>query len=126
MASNELTAVKGLYEWASREADAVFLGRGSQTASFTFHFREGSRAISVFTMYADGRMTVNYEYLSKTVDVEQLQAFDHLLRRHAPFDRMPRKTTGFVSVSVKDMVLAGEASVAHLKDSVLSLRPKRE
>jgi hypothetical protein len=126
LAAGELALVKDLYDWAREEADAVFLGRGSQTASFTFHFREGQRAISVFSMYADGRMTVNYEYLSKAVDEERFQAFDVQLRRHPPFDKMPKKTTGFVSVAAKDIASVGGPAVEHLKKAVLTLKPKRE
>ena len=123
---NQLALVKELHEWARNEADEVSFGTGSETASFTFRFHEQGSRVSVFTLYADGRLDISYDYIAKHVDAERIRLFDAELRRKPPFDSLPKKTTGFLSITLKQSVAGGAPALEHLKHTVGTLRTKTE
>jgi hypothetical protein len=45
-------------------ADRVSFGRGKERESFTFHYLKEGKPISVFTIYTDGRLVLNYGWLN--------------------------------------------------------------
>ncbi len=124
--ADQLALLKDLYEWASKEADDVSFGTGIETGSFTFRYHHDGNKVSVFTMYADGRFEISYDYIAKHVDAERIRAFVTELRRQPPFDGLPNKTTGFVSITLRQIVAAGASAVEHLKHTVTTLRAKTE
>ncbi|GAI54036.1 unnamed protein product, partial [marine sediment metagenome] len=52
--------MEGLYRFSEDQADEVLWGRGTVTGSFTFHKKRGDERISLFAVYSDGRICVNF------------------------------------------------------------------
>jgi len=117
-----LATMQDLLAWSRSAADDVFWGRGSQNASFTFHYKQDGKTISVYTVYANGRVVLNYEYLIRQIGESRLGKFDQRLRQKEPFRRLPEKLSGFKSLDIEDLQRAGAESVAWLKSTVEELK----
>ncbi len=63
-----LEPVGQLLEFAKQEAGHVWWGRGAVFPSFTFHaFTPGRRRVSLFTVYSDGTVTLNFGWMMTQV-----------------------------------------------------------
>jgi hypothetical protein len=65
----QLEAVRRLHEWAAEHADEVRYGTGTQRGSFSAGLTR-IHARSVFTVYSDGTLTLNFKWLTSTPDAE--------------------------------------------------------
>jgi len=52
--------MQDLYKFSEDQADEVLWGRGTVTGSFTFYKKRGDERISLFAVYSDGRIPVNF------------------------------------------------------------------
>jgi hypothetical protein len=52
-----------LFEWSRDKADRVWFGTGKETGSFTFHYFKDGATVSVFTVYTNGKLMLNYGWL---------------------------------------------------------------
>ncbi|TKJ47083.1 hypothetical protein CEE34_05595 [Candidatus Aerophobetes bacterium Ae_b3a] len=52
--------MEDLYRFSEDRADEVLWGRGTVTGSFTFYKKRGDERISLFAVYSDGRICVNF------------------------------------------------------------------
>jgi hypothetical protein len=66
---------KELYQWTKENADRRWFGQGKETGSFTLHFLKGGRTIAPFTLYTDGRLSINFGYLFGALSQETLEQF---------------------------------------------------
>jgi hypothetical protein len=80
--------IRDLYEWSARTADRVWFGTGVETGSFTFHYLVEGKTISVFTVYTNGRLTLNYGWLSPQIARATLEEFHHKLTEIPAFRRV--------------------------------------
>jgi len=55
-----ITVAEELRKWAKKEADRIWFGTGIETGSITFHYLKDEKTISVFTIYTNGRLSLNY------------------------------------------------------------------
>ncbi len=90
--------VENLYEWAEDTADRVWLGTGKETGSFTFHYVKDGRTISVFSVYTNGKLSLNYGWSLPQAGNEMLKEFHRRITeiptfRHIPgdFSKWPTK-----------------------------------
>jgi len=65
----QLAAVRRLHAWAAAHADAVRYGTGTQRGSFNAGFTR-IHVRSVFTVYSDGTLTLNFRWLTSTPDAD--------------------------------------------------------
>lgn len=84
-----VSIVKTLYEWSRDNADRIWFGTGTETGSFTFHYLKDGKTVSVFTIYTNGRLTLNYGWLSKQVDLEIIEQFHNRINEISTFRHIP-------------------------------------
>jgi hypothetical protein len=61
----QLAAVRRVHDWAAEHANEVRYGTGTQTGSFSAEFTR-IHVRSVFTVYSDGTLTLNFRWLRST------------------------------------------------------------
>jgi len=93
-----VSIVKDLYEWSQDVADRIWFGTGRETGSFTFHYLREGRTVSVFTIYTNGKLMLNYGWLSDQVDRTIVEEFHRRIHemptlRHIPGDLSKWPTT---------------------------------
>lgn len=116
-----LDMMHNILEWAKVNADRVFWGKGRESGSFTFHYRRDGKTISVFTITSQGRLVLNYGYLSDRITKTQLETFHNNLVKVQPFQGIELNPKAFPSISLKELLDAGEDSIEVLKKAVLEL-----
>lgn len=81
--------VRELYEWGRNTAHRIWFGTGAETGSFTFHYLKDSKTISVFTIYTNGKLALNYGWLSKQIDQETMKEFHKRIHEIPTFRQIP-------------------------------------
>jgi len=67
-----VSIVRDLYEWSQDVAGRIWFGTGKEIGSFTFHYLREGKTVSVFTIFTNGNLTLNYGWLSSHIAEEQL------------------------------------------------------
>lgn len=101
--------VENLYEWAEDTADRVWLGTGTETGSFNFHYLKEGRTISVFTVYTNGKLSLNYGWLSPHLDNEIVEEFHRRITEIPTFRRIPADFSKWPTIKVADGFKNSEA-----------------
>jgi len=97
---DSFNVVKDLYEWSRGEADRIWFGTGKETGSFTFHYLLEGKTISVFTIYTNGKLMLNYHFLSPQIPEELMREFHERLHQISSLSRIPSDFTKFPSIRV--------------------------
>ena len=97
-----LDVVQDLCNWTETRADRVWMGRGAEQGSFTFHYLKEGLAISVFTLYADGRFVLNYRRFYRRVTRETLQAFHQRITAIPSFSHIPAEFSSLHTLRIAD------------------------
>jgi len=92
--------VKDIYEWSRDEADRIWFGTGKETGSFTFHYLNEGKTISVFTIYTNGRLMLNYNWLSPQISEEMMKEFHERIHAIPTLSRIPSDFTKFPTIKV--------------------------
>jgi len=72
--------IVGLLAFAREFADRIYWGTGKATGSFTFHYLLNEKTVSVFSVYSNGTLTINFGWSSSVVPESVLQQFVEQLR----------------------------------------------
>jgi hypothetical protein len=108
--SAEIAArAKQLYDWATSICDRIWFGTGIAQGSFTLHFLKGKKTISVFTLYTDGRLTINYGWLSRQVPEHIIKDFHKRLIAIPGFSKIAADFTKWPSVPIAEAFNTDEA-----------------
>lgn len=99
---NSVSIVRDLYEWSRDVADRRWFGTGVETGSFTFHYLMEGKTISVFTIYTNGRLVLNYGWLSRKIDKETMEDFDERIHEIPTFSRIPHDFSKWPTIKVID------------------------
>ncbi|MBS7614657.1 hypothetical protein KEJ18_02845 [Candidatus Bathyarchaeota archaeon] len=110
--------VKDLYKWSANTADRIWFGTGKETGSFTFHYLKEGKTISIFSIYTDGRLILNYGWLVKPLQKETLEGFHKTIHEIPTFRHIPNTFANKWS-SVKIDALKDPQYLAKFKDAVL-------
>jgi hypothetical protein len=94
--------VRDLYEWGESTADRIRFGTGVETGSFTFHYLRDGKTFSVFTIYTNGRLVLNYGVLSDRLDQESLEEFHRRITKLPGFRRVRADFSAWPSVRLAD------------------------
>jgi hypothetical protein len=81
--------VTDLYKWSIDTADRIWFGTGKETGSFTFHYLKDGKTISIFTIYTNGKLTLNYGWLVKPLQKETLEGFHNAIHEIPTFRQVP-------------------------------------
>lgn len=118
-----VTIVEDLYEWGENTADRIWLGTGVGTGSFTFHYLKQGKTISVFTVYTNGKLTLNYGWLSGQITQEALQQFHQRISEIPTFRRIPADFSKWPALRIAD-AFKGLEEIQKFKQAVEWLRDK--
>lgn len=105
-------ALRSIYEWSRDNADSIKWGTGVQRGSFSPRFREVP-PYSMFTVYSDGSLQLNYQWYENTTTREVLL---NILRQHVSIDGI---TDVDVSTLDKPHTISSEEVTAH-SDEILA------
>jgi hypothetical protein len=98
--------VQQLFEWSREHADRVWFGTGTQTGSFTFHYlskrEEIKGAISVFSVYTNGQLAINYGWLKSQLKTATLDEFHQKLIAINGLKKIPADFAKFPQVDIGD------------------------
>jgi hypothetical protein len=94
--------VKDLYQWSKKAADRIWFGTGVETGSFTFHFVKEGKTVAVFTIYTDGRLVLNYGWLSPQLSSDIMQEFHSKVTAISPFSRIPADFSKYHSIRIAE------------------------
>lgn len=99
--------VRELYRWILSTADRVRFGTGKETGSITFHYLKEEETISVFTIYTNGKLMLNYGWMRNQLPTEVLKEFHEMIVKiptlsHIPADFSKWHTLGVDSLLDRD------------------------
>lgn len=77
--------MEGLFDWCNANADEVRFGTGVANGSFTFLFEQEGKTGSVFSVYSDGKFSINFGYMPKIFTAEAIANFQDKLSEIPPF-----------------------------------------
>jgi len=99
---NVVGIVRDLYEWGEGAADRLCFGTGVATGSFGFHYLRQGKTYSVFTIYTNGTLMLNFGSLSDKMDHESLEQFHKKITGIPAFRRIRADFSKWPSISVVD------------------------
>jgi len=99
--------VRNLYSWAKSTAKGVggkvVFGTGVETGSFTLHFVIDGETFSVFSVLTNGRLILNYGWLSNKVSQEIMEGFHKRLQEIPTFKEIPSDFSKWASIRIADV-----------------------
>ena len=98
--SDTFQIIRDLYEWSKNTADRIWFGTGVQKGSFTFHYLKDGKTISVFTVYTDGKIMLNYGWLSTRISHEILEEFHKKLQEIPTFRQVPADFSKWPAIKI--------------------------
>jgi hypothetical protein len=119
--------VKDLYDWSLRTADRVWFGTGREVGSFTFHYLKEGKTISIFTVYTNGKLTLNYGWMKAQLPKETLEGFHEKIHEIPTLQQIPADFSKWPSVKVDALI--EKENREKFKNAVLwlktQIRPQR-
>jgi hypothetical protein len=112
--------VRELYDWSVRTADRVLFGTGKEEGSFTFHYLKEGKTISVFTVYTNGKLILNYGWMKDQLPKGTLESFHKKIHMIPSLQQIAADFSKWPSVNV-DALIETEYR-EKFKDAVLWLR----
>ncbi len=109
-----------LHKWTEETADRIWFGTGIETGSITFHYLKDGKTISVFTIYTNGRLSLNYGWLSTQIDKETMEEFHKLIHEIPSYGRIPGDFSKWPSMKIADAFVDKE-NIKKFKKAVLWL-----
>jgi hypothetical protein len=110
--------IKDLYAWTKVHAHRVWFGIGASRGSFTFHYLLDGKTVSVFSIYTDGALTLNYGWLSKMLKPEDMQTFHAELVAIPTFKNIPADFSKWPSIRIENAFGSSAEHLAKFKAAV--------
>jgi hypothetical protein len=99
--SPEIAAILlDLYNWTKRNADRIWFGVGSSKGSYTFHYLLNGKSVSVFSVYTNGILTINFGWMKSILSVSSLDAFHQEITSIPSLKNIPADYTRWPSVKI--------------------------
>jgi hypothetical protein len=111
------SVVRDLYEWGQNVADRIWFGTGRETGSFTFHYLREGKTVSVFTIYTNAKLILNYGGLLSHVDQETLEEFHGKIHEIPTFGHVPADFSKWHTLGIAD-ALGDPKNVSQFKQVV--------
>ena len=99
-----VSLVKEMYDWSLRMADRVWFGTGRVIGSFTFHYLKNGKTVSVFTIYTNGKLQLNYGWLKNQISKEILEEFHKMIHEIPTLNHIPAEFSKWPSVKVNALM----------------------
>jgi hypothetical protein len=110
--------IKDIYQWSKIRADRVWFGVGGEKGSYTFHYLLNGKALSIFSIYTNGTMIINYGWLQNVASHDLLVEFHQTLTHIPDFSHIPADFTRWPSVKISDVFLGKSEHLDKFKNLV--------
>ncbi|MEM2777061.1 MAG: hypothetical protein QXU83_07345 [Candidatus Bathyarchaeia archaeon] len=114
--------VKEIYEWSLNTADRIWFGIGKEVGSITFHYLKDGKTISVFTIYTDGKLMINYGWMKNQVPEEILKEFHKKIHEISTLSHIPADFSKWPTVKIN--ALLDTENLKKFKEAILMLKTK--
>lgn len=81
--------VREVYHWSLETADRIWYGTGKEAWSITFHYLKEGKTISVFTVYTNGTLMLNYGWMKNQLPIEVLKEFHEMIAKIPTLSSIP-------------------------------------
>ena len=92
--------MKNIYNWSNGKADKICFGTGKERGSFTFYYLKDNKTISVFSIYTNGRLGLNYGGLSNQVNKTTMERFHRRILEIPPLSHVSNDFTKWPSEKI--------------------------
>lgn len=86
-----ITGMESLLRFAEDTASTVYWGRGKGTGSFTYYVLRDDKIFSLFSVFSDGRLAINFGYLKHKIPTDFLATYRDSLRRIPSMNDLPMR-----------------------------------
>ena len=121
--SNKVELVRELYDWSTKTADNVAFGVGQRDGSFSFQYNGKKKAITIFSIYSNGKLTVAFGALNSTMAKSDIEQFRERLAKIPSLNRLARKASPYPGDYIPGL-LNTNSEVQDFKDAVGSLKER--
>jgi hypothetical protein len=117
--AEKVSIVKNLYKFSVDSADRVWFGTGKEKGSFTFHYLKEGKTVSIFSVFTNGKFSLNYGWLAsaKHFKKETLEGFHKLIHEIPSLKQIPDDFSKWPTVSVD--TLKNPEHLEKFKEAVL-------
>jgi hypothetical protein len=94
------------------------------TGSFTFHCLKDGKVASIFSIYTDGRLQLNYGWLRNQVSQDLIEEFHHSIHNIPSLSKVSSDFSKWPSAKIADTFVNRPDAVQKFKEAVIALRDK--
>lgn len=98
---------------------------GAETGSFTFHYLKGGKTLSIFTVFTNGKLQLNYGWLSTVIPDHIMRELHTRITQISAFRTVPPDFTKFPTLLLADVSRSPE-NIAAFKQAVKWLREQKD
>jgi hypothetical protein len=116
-----LQTIKLLYDWSKKHANLVRFGTGSANGSYTFLFEKNGKTGSVFSIYTNGALTINFGYMEEIFSENDIASFRQELSTISAFGNILTSRNYYYTVKIAS-VFPKQENMEHFQEIVLGLK----
>ena len=109
-----------IYKWTDLKADKIAWGRGREKGSFAFHYLKEGTKYSIFTIYTDGKLCLNFGQLKPVLPEETVNDFRTSIVSIPSLANIP--DTPYPHVNIEDIFLNKLESLNQFKETVIKFK----
>jgi hypothetical protein len=121
LSSDTAKIIRDIYLWSKTKAARIWFGIGEETGSFTFHYLRDGKTISVFSVYTSGRLSLNYAWLSQTINPTNMQWFHNSIITASSFQTIPADFKRWPSIQIDQSLVKNPEDLIRFKAVVEEL-----
>ena len=114
--------VTDLYKWSEQHAHLVRFGTGIASGSFTFLLEHDGKSGSIFSVFTDGSLAVNFGYMEKIFSPAEISAFRQSLAAIPTFENI-LAPVNYYYIKI-DSAFPTPEYLKQFQDTVLQLKSK--
>ncbi len=100
-----VSIIQDLYTWSRLKSKRVWFGTGTASGSFTFHYQKNGKSVSMFSIYTNGNLFINYGWATTQVTAVSLQRFHQAITKIPGFEGIQDDFNKWPNVRIKDVFL---------------------
>jgi hypothetical protein len=113
-------AIEGLYNWSKNTAHQVLFGTGKEVGSFTFYYSKAGKLVTVFSIYTNGNLSLNYGSLGGQIGKTIVEDFHKSIIAIPGFSSLAGDLDKYPSVRISDVIRQPD-SVVRFTEAVKKL-----
>jgi hypothetical protein len=121
LSTDVVGVIKDLYTWSKSHADRIWFGIGEETGSFTYHYLLNGKTVSVFSVYTNGRLILNYGWLSQIISTKAMQSFHQTLISISTFQDIPADFKRWPSIQIEQTFVKKPDDLSQFESAVEEL-----